>query len=66
MTDPHIVHSLQYFAASLGGIARALEDFGFREEALKIFQVKGRLESEAGVDPVPEHQAAQPFGAANR
>ena len=62
MTDPHIVHSLQYFAASLAGIARALDDFGYREEALQIFRVKQRLESEAGADPV----AADPSSRAVR
>ena len=30
-------HSLPYFLASLAGIARALEDFGYRDEANDVF-----------------------------
>ena len=30
-------HSLPYFLASLAGIARALEDFGYRDEAEQLF-----------------------------
>ncbi|MGH6828819.1 MAG: hypothetical protein ACREFW_07905 [Rhizomicrobium sp.] len=37
-------HSLQYLLASLKGIARALEDFGFREEAGELFRVERELE----------------------
>lgn len=37
--------SLQYFLASLAGIARALEDFGYRDEAGQLFLVKERLET---------------------
>lgn len=39
------VHSLQYFLASLAGIARALEDFGYRDEAGQLFRVKQELET---------------------
>ena len=38
-------HSLQYFLASLAGIARALEDFGYRDEAGQLFRVKQELET---------------------
>ena len=37
-------HSLQYFLSSLVGIARALEDFGYREEAGQLFRVQHQLE----------------------
>ena len=38
-------HSLPYFLASLAGIARALEDFGYRDEANELFRVKRELEN---------------------
>lgn len=37
--------SLQYFLNSLAGIARALEDFGFRDEAIRLARVKEDLET---------------------
>jgi hypothetical protein len=43
--DTQTAHSLQYFLASLAGIARALHDFGYRDEARQIFQVRAGLES---------------------
>jgi hypothetical protein len=43
--EPHQAHSLQYFLASLAGIARALEDFGYRDEAGQLFRVKAKLET---------------------
>ena len=42
--DPQQGHPLQYFLASLAGIARALEDFGYRDEAGRLFRVKEDLE----------------------
>jgi hypothetical protein len=36
---------LHYFLTSLAGIARALEDFGYRDEAVQLFRVKKELES---------------------
>lgn len=44
MMDPHQSHSIQYFLASLAGIARALQDFGYRDEAGQLFRVKEELE----------------------
>ena len=41
----HQTHSLQYFLMSLAGIARALEDFGYRDEAGQLFRVKEKLET---------------------
>ena len=38
-------HSLPYFLASLAGIARALQDFGFHDEAMELFRVKQDLEN---------------------
>ena len=38
-------HSLPYFLASLAGIARALEDFGYRDEANELFRVNRELEN---------------------
>jgi hypothetical protein len=40
-------HSLQYFLASLAGIARALEDFGYADEAGQLASVRRSLESKA-------------------
>jgi len=45
MKETPQTHSLPYFLASLAGIARALEDFGFRDEANELFRVKQSLES---------------------
>jgi hypothetical protein len=47
--DPQVIHSLQYFLASLAGIARALDDFGYRDEARQIFQIRAGLESKVKV-----------------
>ena len=33
------------FSGSLAGIARALEDFGYRDEANRLFRVKEDLET---------------------
>jgi hypothetical protein len=44
MKDSPQTHSLPYFLASLAGIARALEDFGYRDEAQELFRVKRELE----------------------
>lgn len=41
----HQAHSLQYFLASLAGIARALEDFGYRDEAGELLRVQRELET---------------------
>lgn len=41
----HEVPSLHYFLASLAGIARALEDFGYRDEAGRLFRVREELEA---------------------
>ena len=41
---PH-AHSLRYFISSLAGIARALEDFGYHQEAETLFRVKRELEN---------------------
>jgi hypothetical protein len=46
--DHQTAHTLQYFLASLAGIARALDDLGYREEAGKIFQVRMSLAGKAG------------------
>ena len=43
--EPQRTQSLQYFLASLAGIARALEDFGYRDEAGRLFRVKKDLET---------------------
>ena len=43
--ESHEVPSLQYFLASLAGIARALEEFGYRDEAGQLFRVKNDLEA---------------------
>jgi hypothetical protein len=43
--DTPQTHSLPYFLASLAGIARALEDFGYRDEANELFRVKRELEN---------------------
>lgn len=45
LMESHEVPSLHYFLASLAGIARALEEFGYREEAGQLFRVKKELES---------------------
>jgi hypothetical protein len=45
MKDTPQTHSLPYFLASLAGIARALEDFGYRDEANELFRVKRELEN---------------------
>lgn len=42
---PERGQSLQYFLSSLAGIARALEDFGYRDEASRLFRVKEDLET---------------------
>lgn len=39
--------SLQYFMASLAGIARALEDFGYEDEAGQLLCVKDVLEEKS-------------------
>lgn len=44
MKESPQTHSLPYFLASLAGIARALEDFGYRDEANELFRVKRELE----------------------
>jgi hypothetical protein len=44
MMEPNQSHSIQYFLASLAGIARALQDFGYRDEAVQLFRVKEELE----------------------
>ena len=43
MTPPE-KHSLHYLLASLAGIARALEDFGYRDEAGELMRVERDLE----------------------
>ena len=43
--EPQRTQSLQYFPVSLAGIARALEDFGYRDEAGRLFRVKKDLET---------------------
>ncbi len=45
MKDPQPGQSLRYFLKSLAGIAQALEDFGYRDEATRLFRVKQDLES---------------------
>lgn len=45
MKETPQTHSLPYFLASLAGIARALEDFGYRDEANELFRVKRELEN---------------------
>lgn len=45
MKETPQIHSLRYFISSLAGIARALEDFGYRQEAQELFRVKRDLES---------------------
>ena len=45
MKDTPQTHSLSYFLSSLAGIARALEDFGYRDEANELFRVKRELEN---------------------
>ena len=45
MKETPLTHSLPYFLASLAGIARALEDFGYRDEANELFRVKRELEN---------------------
>jgi hypothetical protein len=50
-------HSLPYFLASLAGIARALEDFGYRDEASRLFRVKEDLETK--IAPLEELQVPQ-------
>ena len=42
--EPNQSDSIQYFLASLAGIARALQDFGYRDEAGQLFRVKEELE----------------------
>jgi hypothetical protein len=42
---PQQGQSLQYFLSSLAGIARALEDFGYRDEAVRLARVKEDLET---------------------
>lgn len=43
--ESHEVPSLHYFLASLAGIARALEGFGYRDEAKQLSRVKEELEA---------------------
>jgi hypothetical protein len=43
--DPQQSQSLQYFLTSLAGIARALEDFGYRDEAFRLSRVREDLET---------------------
>ena len=45
MKETPQTHSLRYFLASLAGIAPALDDFGFHEEAKELFRVKQNLEN---------------------
>jgi hypothetical protein len=45
MKETPQTHSLPYFLASLAGIARALEDFGYHDEANELFRVKRELEN---------------------
>ena len=45
MKETRQTHSLPYYLASLAGIARALEDFGYRDEANELFRVKRELEN---------------------
>jgi hypothetical protein len=45
MKETPQTHSLPYFLSSLAGIARALEDFGYRDEANQLFRVKRDLEN---------------------
>jgi hypothetical protein len=42
---PQQNQSLQYFLTSLAGIARALDDFGYRDEAIRLARVKEDLET---------------------
>jgi hypothetical protein len=58
----HVAHSLQYFLASLAGIARALDDLGYREDARQIFLVRKSLE--AKMDPEGHGGADGKEGAA--
>jgi hypothetical protein len=44
MKESPQTHSLPYFLSSLAGIARALEDIGYRDEAAELFRVKRSLE----------------------
>jgi hypothetical protein len=43
MKDPQCNQSPQYFLTLLAGIARALEDLGYRDEAGRLFRVKKDL-----------------------
>lgn len=43
--DPQRGQSLRYFLVSLAGIAQALEDFGYRDEASRLVRVKEDLET---------------------
>lgn len=47
MIDLQPRQSLQYFMASLAGIARALEDFGYEDEAGQLLRVKTVLETKS-------------------
>ena len=40
-------HSLRYFLVSLAGIAQALEDLGYRDEAGRLHGVKQDLETKS-------------------
>jgi len=40
-------HSLRYFLVSLAGIAQALQDLGYRDEAGRLFRVKQDLETKS-------------------
>jgi hypothetical protein len=44
LMQSHELPPLHYFLTSLAGIARALEDFGYRDEAVQLFRVKKELE----------------------
>jgi hypothetical protein len=45
MKDPQCNQSPQNFLTLLAGIARALEDLGYRDEAGHLFRVKKNLET---------------------
>ncbi|MES2255251.1 MAG: hypothetical protein V4559_09435 [Pseudomonadota bacterium] len=60
MTDLQPPQPLQYFMASLAGIARALEDFGYEDEAGQLLRVKKVLETKS------QSLAEQPTNGASR
>jgi hypothetical protein len=55
--DPQQGQSLRYFLMSLAGIAQALEDFGYRDEADRLFRVREDLETK--IAPLEELQVPQ-------